>query len=201
MTAAMLGQLVIHAGIAFGTEIIFGITLGGLLVSAALSAGLAAVTYGIQAALYKKPETFTPSSRIDNLRHIGKNNIAPWRVVYGQARISGILFYARSVNKDGEDGGFYLHFGLAICRGPVEDIYAIQLNDEPCPGYPPESGHWLVTTPGSSRPISTWITTPTRVSATTRMLRLWARPGSRRISRHGRPFRRRPRRRGAHHGG
>jgi hypothetical protein len=43
------------------------------------------------------------------------------------------LFYAKSVNRYGEEktGGLFLHVGLALAHGPIEDIFDIQLNDEP----------------------------------------------------------------------
>jgi hypothetical protein len=116
---------------AIGSATTYGLTAAiiGSVVSSVVVSGL---TYGIQAALYQPPDQLKPSTRIDNLRGIVKDNVSPWRVGFGRCRISGVLAYARSVNRDGiqVEGGPYLHFCLLMMHGPVEDIYDIQLNDD-----------------------------------------------------------------------
>lgn len=104
-----------------------------LLPSLLVSAVVAGITYGIQAALAPNPRKRTLSSNIDRLRNISRDNTAPLRIIYGTYRASGVLAYSRSANVDGETapGGLFLHALLLLCHGPIEDIYDIQLNDEP----------------------------------------------------------------------
>ena len=118
---------IVPALVALGTAL--SEALPGLLVGALVSG----LSYGIQAALAPNPRKQTLSGNIDRLRTVTRDNTAPIRVIYGTYRASGVLFYSRSADVNGvvRAGGLYLHAGLALCHGPIDDIYDIQLNDEP----------------------------------------------------------------------
>lgn len=101
--------------------------------SIAFAVAVAAVSYGVQAALAPNPRRQTLSGTIDRLRNVSRDNTAPLRIIYGTYRASGVLAYSRSANRDGESapGGLFLHALLLLAHGPIQDIFDIQLNDEP----------------------------------------------------------------------
>lgn len=133
--AAQAGGLIVAGLAALGitglTTATGGLTTTGLILAAVINGVLgAALSYGLSALT--APDQPTRPGSIDALRNIYRGTKEPAVVVYGETVLSGLLCEARSVNEDGEpEKGDIMHVCLAICRGPIEAVDQITLNDEP----------------------------------------------------------------------
>lgn len=106
------------------------VVVASQIISLALVAGL---SFGAQKLLAPKASQPVASRSIDNLKDIARTNALPARIVFGRAKLSGLLVYAASVDSRGRnvEGGRFLHLVLALCEGPIAGVREIVLNDKP----------------------------------------------------------------------
>lgn len=108
------------AGLAGGGGII------GSVLGFVIRAGLTiAVSYAASSLLSKKPKTDTASAQRDRT-HMVRSTIAPRRVVFGRARVSGPMVFCEASGGSNK----YLHIVVALAQGPCEAVRDLHVDDE-----------------------------------------------------------------------
>lgn len=102
-------------------------SLAGFLISTAISMALNAAG----SALFgkKKPKAQADSSATRGLQDVIRSPIATHRVIYGTARVGGVMAYATTEGAENK----YLHMVVAIAAHECEDITKIWLDDDELP--------------------------------------------------------------------
>jgi hypothetical protein len=113
----------------------FGLIAGSLLTTFAVSFGTSLVLGGLSFALQKKPKggggdggssiAFEGRDRTVTVRQ----PTAPWRVVYGRARVGGTYAFVASSTDSGGRANGYLHLVIALAGHEIEEIESIAFDD------------------------------------------------------------------------
>lgn len=105
---------------------------------------LAAIAFTVQgivaASKAKSPDSAPTTSNLNHLRNLARSGNSPARVIYGHAKVSGVLVYAESADASGNPNpqpnvsdpqAKFLHMVVAVCEGPIDAFEQIFLNDLP----------------------------------------------------------------------
>jgi hypothetical protein len=124
--------------IAVATSVVAGIVQGLTWAAIAINAAIAAVGSlvlgGLSKALQKKPKAESggggaSSFEVRDRTVTVRQPVAPWRVVYGRARVGGVYtFLSTSAGPDGKANG-YLHLYVTLTGHEVDAIETIYFDD------------------------------------------------------------------------
>lgn len=134
MPGAIIGAIAAEAiGTAIGGEVIFGTLTSGGLIGKAAGFVIGGV---VSSALASKPEqpqqTADPvlqsEGRLVNVRQ----PTAPWQVIYGRARVGGVITYIEATPGDTFDNGL-LNLVITLAGHEVDAVESIWFDDEQIP--------------------------------------------------------------------
>jgi len=140
MPGAIVGAIIADAvgtalaSTAFGATSLFGNFTVGKLIGAATGA----VAYSlVSSALADSPAQQDTAAADPAVQSQGRlvnvrQPTAPWQIIYGRARVGGVLTYIQSTPADGMDNGL-LQIVLTLAGHEVEEIESIWFDDEEIP--------------------------------------------------------------------
>lgn len=98
-----------------------GAIIAGAVVGAVIAAGLGMALQG------SAPKSAPLAAQASDQKIMVRGSVAPRRVIYGEAKVSGPILYATSTGPDLE----VLHLVIALAGHSVDSIQTVWINDDP----------------------------------------------------------------------
>jgi len=123
-----MAQVVVAALVKIGTAIVATVGAAGVYSTATLAfIGAATIAVGVASLRMLTPDLRMPQSDNDQSRQSTvRGTIEPQKIVYGEALVSGPIFFVGTANTDNKD----LYHGIALTGHECEAITDIYLDNE-----------------------------------------------------------------------